>query len=261
MIFFMITILYVLIAAALLLIIALSIVKWFSRTDDPSGIIINWLKPFIKLLLGGIGKLLIIILKAIWSPFSHIKGAHNADLIAIFRGFRFIFGHPDMRGARYIRLCLEKKRLVIRSVFFLKELAVLPLNKISDIKIEKREQARERFTKSGNPMAGVFDDYLSSKPKDSEYIFSIRYEDVRGMKHDCVFRFRGLNLRNPRSRYQNADKITNIRSKIISAKPSIDSPDYAGPKLKPTREMGPQLSAPADDSRKDGTQGNSPLSI
>ena len=254
-------ILFVLVAVALFLIIALAVVKAFTRTDNPMGIIILWLKPRLKTLFKFIGNLLWQLLKALGTPFRNIVQAHNEDIISIFRGFRFLFGHPDMRKARLIRLCLEKKRLVIRSIFFLKELAVLPLNKISDIKIEKREQARERFTKSGNPMAGVFDDYLPSKPKDSEYIFSIRWEDTRGMKHDCVFRFRGLYLRNPRSRYLNADKITSIRNEIISAKPSIDSPDYAGPKMKAKSDIEMQLGASEGDRNTTGDQGDLPLSV
>ncbi len=209
------------------IIIILTLVKVSTYDDSPHRRLMKWTTHFVK----SIFQPLLKFLKEISSPsfriLSKLYLRRNQDIVKRFKKFNYMFGHPNMPGFKRITFCISDKEVVLLSKVFKRRLATIPLNKITDIKIEKRNQARERFTKIGNPLAGVFSDYLPEKEsRKGEYIMSIRWQDIRGLKHDCAFLYRH------RWRYKKKepDRILSIRNDIINAKPSLNDEDYAGPK-------------------------------
>ena len=224
----------VLAVAAIIFAIALAAKGVAASNLRPLQIIGPWLSKGSKALLGlfyWIGRNLGQLARKLPRGFFQCG---KDGVIARLGGMRFQFGHPDIRDTHLAKVCLTDKLLVIYSWFYYRKYGIIPLNKIRDVKIEKRSQARERYTKVGHPMAGVFDDFFRQKPRRSEYIISIRWEDERSIKHDTVFQFWGW--LSPRHWV----KAANIRNKILSAKPRVDSPDYAGPRMmvmKPSQQM------------------------
>lgn len=227
------TVLYILVALAGATIVLPLAAKLLRRDDDPLDIHAKRVEPLrrspIFFLLGmarWASKILLRPVKIVRRP----KGDH---ILARFAGFKFLFGHPEMEESRRVRLYLEKKRLVLYSRAFSDELASVPLNRITGVIIEKPDQARVRHARSGKPLAGVVDDYLTGKQHRHEYIFSVHWDDDRGMSHDSVFRYRRRSLRIWGFGDDPADIVTGIRNKIISAKPPIGHPDYLAPQGEP----------------------------
>lgn len=217
--------LYISIAIAFVAIIVLALVRDSTGSDEPFKVIGNWfVRTFSPVLrfFGRTGRELPEKLK---------ERRNRSDVLRRFGGFKYLFDHPDMDGDRKIKLVLKPKKLILRKRIRRRELAEIPLNKITEIRIEKREQAKARYTSPGNPFAGVFDDYVTERTPRGEYFFSIRWEDIRGIKHFSTFRFyKKWRFRKFRGRSIDADDITGIRSAILNAKPPVGHPDYAGPK-------------------------------
>lgn len=217
--------LYVLLALAGLVIIILVVVKGITRDDEPVLVIHKWLKNGYRSLVGSASRASGGFWPKLQKPFAGFARSKKDGKRKFICSAKFLFGHPDIRRPHLASLYLTDKSLILYRWFYHHCRADIPLNKITDIKIEKCDQAYKRFTKSGYPMAGVIDDYFSEKPRKSEYIISIRWEDGRGIKHDTILRYRGWLVPRPHIR------VTNIRRKLLAAKPSLDHPDYAGPRL------------------------------
>ncbi|MBD3233190.1 MAG: hypothetical protein GF315_05650 [candidate division Zixibacteria bacterium] len=219
------TALYISISIAFVIIIILALVRDSTDSDEPFKVIRNWFVRTFSPILRFFGK------TSKELPEKLRERKNRSDVRRRFGGFKYLFDHPDMDGDRKIKLVLKPKKLALRKKFLQRELAEIPLNKITEIRIEKREQARARYTSSGNPFAGVFDDYVTGDAPRGEYFFSIRWEDTRGIKHFSTFRFyKKWRFRKFRSRSIDADDITSIRSAILNAKPPVGHPDYVGPR-------------------------------
>jgi hypothetical protein len=224
----MIAILYILVGISFVIIITLAAVKAGTRADDPVGVVIRWIKNRRT-----------SVAKAKSEMRTHPatgRGASNPNrqplrrfrlkkqgVVKCVTGAKFILGHPDIKRPHYVRVCLTNTHLVLYGWFYFKKYASVPLARITDIKIEKRHQIRERFA-AKHPLVGVAEEYFEGNSKKREYFLAVRWQDQRALKHDLVLRIILL------ASVHRWIRINNIRLKILAAKPSLDDPAYGIPK-------------------------------
>lgn len=218
----MIAILYILVGISFVIIITLAAVKAGTRDDDPVGVVIRWIKRrhvSAARARSGSGP---IASNPNRRPLRRFRLKKEGVVKCAARA-KFILGHPDIKRPHYVKVCLTKTDLVLYSWFYFKKYASVPLAKITDIKIEKREQIRKRFA-TKHPLMGVAEEYFEGNSKKREYFLAVRWQDQRALKHDLVLRIILL------ASVRRWIRINNIRLKILAAKPSLDDPAYSIPK-------------------------------
>ncbi len=162
-----------------------------------------------------------LIRKIRWKRYK-LRFCYGAE--PVFYG-RFLFGHHKIKSEKRVLICLKRKQLIFYGLARYKELAEIPLNQLRAIRIETVQQAVERYALPAQHLKGVAKKYFRGKQGKKVYIFTFHWEDERGIKHDCVVRYSAWHYK------QDHVRATNIRMKILNAKPNIDDPDYTGPKL------------------------------
>ncbi|MBD3168187.1 MAG: hypothetical protein GF307_01810 [candidate division Zixibacteria bacterium] len=212
--------------AVLLIMIAL---RLFYPTEDPDILISQWVKRTSKKIGYRAKEKGVESLKAVKKPITGLVAGDKVKKSKRLCRVRFFFEHPDIDRERFTVLRLSDSALEIFDWSGRKKLADIPLKMVEQVFIEKSDTARERFSKAGYPLSGVYDDFLDSKPKKREYIISISWKDDRRVNHDSVFQYRSylgfFTWSNP------WEKLSNIRNKILWAKEPVKSPEFIPARL------------------------------